>query len=1241
MHPQPLFLLRGFGLLRSAWLIGGVMCSMILGSLASAQAPYDSLRAELQAQPDSLRASTYFGLANAFQREELWDSVRLYTLKSIISGQAYGDSVTLYNALYRLGFLTRQQGDTLRADSITRAATLLQSKLGYGLEPVHSSYNNTYWYTRVYRSLMVLEDTSGILPFDSVLQIEANGGFRPNPELEDVDPGSTYWVRLRMRGHEDSSENVLFMIGVDDLTWDSIQVYIPDSEGSWLMQTTGKRIYPRDKTGIKDWRSMFYVDMPAGTDKTIYLRLDKVREGRKPEIIFLAHLLSNYLTEIDREARTNMGIFVGILLVQGVYFFLLFLSTGERTYLPYLVYLFGVTAFALTAYKYAEWFPLYVGLNWFIYFGSVGIAGLGLLSFALRYLNIKVLLPKWFRWTRWFQIAFAIPPLFMILIMLTVGSVANWENSELLETLSGITVSILFLMISLGLILTTLLGVLAFRKKYRPAGSYLVGMVVLILFVGVTPAVVVIRPLWLVQILTFSNAILMAQVGIVLQLTLFALGVGQKIKLLEKEHAQALEDKLGAEQDANERLRQADKLKDEFLANTSHELRTPLNGILGLTEAIYDGVNGPVTADMKENLGMVMNSARRLSGLVNDLLDFSKLKNFDLELQLKPIDFRSLSQVVLKVSESLLGGKSLVLKNEIDVNLPAVQADENRLQQILYNLLGNAIKFTNAGSVTLRAFVQNNRVVVEIEDTGIGIPQEQLETVFQSFEQGDGSTAREFGGTGLGLSITRQLVELHGGQIKVKSEVGKGSTFAFDLPVSDATPDLAEAGHTSVALHQFMGQEQVLVPEMSAAELEETFQPLAPGAYRILVVDDEPINRQVLKNHLSTEDYLVTTVMNGVEALEAIDSGQHFDLVLLDVMMPRLSGFEVCQRIREKYPPSELPIIMVTAKNQVNDLVTGLTQGANDYIVKPFSKQEILARIRTHLNLLNINSATSRFVPYEFLRALGKETITEVRLGDQVARTGTVLFSDIRGYTRIAERMSPDETFAFINAYLGRMGPVIQQNKGFVNQFYGDGIMALFLREPEDALKAAIGMMHTLHHYNQERKDKQRDLLHIGVGLHVGSLMMGMIGDTKRLDTGLIADTVNITSRLEGLTKHFGVNILLTEQVYDKIDRPEEYDIRYLGKVLVKGRQESLSIYECFSGDPALVREMKLATRDRFEEALQAYFRKDISKAIELLAELVAEFPEDLTANHFLEKARQQHNGPDDGWSGVEIVQEK
>jgi two-component system sensor histidine kinase ChiS len=421
----------------------------------------------------------------------------------------------------------------------------------------------------------------------------------------------------------------------------------------------------------------------------------------------------------------------------------------------------------------------------------------------------------------------------------------------------------------------------------------------------------------------------------------------------------------------NEELHRLDKFKDEFLANTSHELRTPLNGMIGIAESMIDGATGHLSELQKKNLLMIATSGHRLAHLVNDILDFSKLKHKNLELQLKPVGLREIVEVVLTLSKILVGNKNLQLINTIPADLPPAEADENRLQQILHNLVGNAIKFTETGTVEISAEVvhgtpsgkqatsfiaiNNEQLAITVSDTGIGIPEDKLNRIFESFEQADGSTARVYGGTGLGLAITKKLVELHGGEIEVESTVGEGSRFRFTLPVSQ---DKVERVSQIVAVKESLTQSSLEIPPTPA--LEPTEGTSHSENIKVLIVDDEPVNLQVLANHLSLQNYAITQATNGAEALALFEQGFQPDLILLDVMMPRLTGYEVTRAIRKNFPANKLPIVLLSAKNQVEDLVAGLEAGANDYLTKPISKDELIARIKAHLLIKALESETLR-----------------------------------------------------------------------------------------------------------------------------------------------------------------------------------------------------------------------------------------------------------------------------------------
>lgn len=697
------------------------------------------------------------------------------------------------------------------------------------------------------------------------------------------------------------------------------------------------------------------------------------------------------------------------------------------------------------------------------------------------------------------------------------------------------------------------------------------------------------------------------------------------------------------ERERAEKLEQIDHLKDQFLANTSHELRTPLNGIIGLTEGLLDRLQHPENegnsfnqGELIANLSLVMASGKRLGSLVNDLLDFSRIKHSDLNLTLRPLDLNSLVNVVLRVLEPLTQGKELQLVNSLATELPSVVADEDRLVQILHNLVGNAIKFTDRGQVEIIASMAGDMLQICVRDTGIGIQPDQLSAIFKEFEQGDGSASRSYSGTGLGLSITRHLVEHHGGKITVESTPGEGSAFCFTLPV---TSEEATNLGTSAPLPALISLFQNSASKVPTPQFDEI-----PSFYskeeliRILIVDDEPINHQVLRQHLRSPHFDVLSAMNGMGALAMLeDPDLEVDLILLDVMMPGMSGYEVAEKIRETYLPSELPIIMVTAKNQVTDLVKGLQIGANDYLAKPFTKDEFLARLTTHLNLHRINSASSRFVPTEFIRTLGRNTITDVQLGDYTSQDITVLFTDIREYTSLTEQMSPADNFRLVRSYAGRMGPIIQNHHGFVNQYLGDGIMALFQQGPSDALQAAVDMQSEIRIYNQDRKSKGRIPLKVGMGIHTGPLVLGIIGDGQRSDPAVISDTVNTTSRLEGLTKYYQANILLSEESFQLTSTDLRDSCRYLGQVQVKGKKALLGIYECFAGDSPEVIDSKRQSLLYFNQSMTAFLAGNMDEAAKGFKE-IAEAGDPVAMRFLTQALHYRAEGLPTDWAGVEVM---
>ncbi|MBE6067163.1 MAG: response regulator [Clostridium lundense] len=407
---------------------------------------------------------------------------------------------------------------------------------------------------------------------------------------------------------------------------------------------------------------------------------------------------------------------------------------------------------------------------------------------------------------------------------------------------------------------------------------------------------------------------------------------------------------LSRSEDIGEKLKSLNNLKDDFLAVTSHELKTPLNGIIGLSENLATGASSHMTEDEKYNLRLIKSSAVRLSNLVNDIIVFSKLKNNEIILQKKPVKINKLLEMVIKFCELSANNKSIQLVNLVDEGVPYVAGDEDRIQQIFYNLIGNAIKFTHEGQIIISYIVKEDYMEVSIEDTGIGIPKERLNTIFNIYEQGEG-ISEKYGGTGLGLYITKKLIKLHGGDIKVKSSTGKGTKFTFSLPLSSAEEVNNACDYSEDILKEANYEPLNLISNDKSSELSANLSTKASKNYKILIVDDEYVNQRVLEGYLSHLSEHILKASTGKQALEIMEKNEDLDLVIIDMMIPDLLGYEICNIIRKKYSIFELPILIMTADNRPENLVISFESGANDYLRKPFNKYELLSRVNTLLTL--------------------------------------------------------------------------------------------------------------------------------------------------------------------------------------------------------------------------------------------------------------------------------------------------
>lgn len=286
--------------------------------------------------------------------------------------------------------------------------------------------------------------------------------------------------------------------------------------------------------------------------------------------------------------------------------------------------------------------------------------------------------------------------------------------------------------------------------------------------------------------------------------------------------------------------------------------------------------------------------------------------------------------------------------------------------------------------------------------------------------------------------------------------------------------------------------------------------------------------------------------------------------------------------------------------------------------------------------------AYGRFVPHSFLDFLGKESVVDLQLGDHVQREMTVLFADIRSFTKLSESMTPRENFDFVNAFLGRVGPVIRKHGGVIDKYIGDAVMALFPHSPTDAVHAAVDMQRQVAAYNETRRVDGYAPIAIGVGVHTGKLILGTVGEAERMNSTVISDNVNLASRLEGATKYYGVNIVISGATLAQLPADAGFKLRFLDRIQVKGKQESVVIHEVYDADTEAVRAYKDVTQDVWQQAITCYFERRFGEAVLLFRGLLQQSPTARTARLYLERAEKcQRDGVAEDWTGVLVMDSK
>lgn len=346
--------------------------------------------------------------------------------------------------------------------------------------------------------------------------------------------------------------------------------------------------------------------------------------------------------------------------------------------------------------------------------------------------------------------------------------------------------------------------------------------------------------------------------------------------------------------------------------------------------------------------------------------------------------------------------------------------------------------------------------------------------------------------------------------------------------------------------------------------------------------------------------------------------------------------------IRRAMQTSELQVYeqQLTIADQVQDEEVRLVKTGDNELLSIV--RDITERKQAEATLQRLKDAFARFFPAEYLQFLRKDSVIEVQLGDYVSKTMAVMFSDIRSFTTLSENMTPQENFNFVNAYLKRVSPEIRNHYGIIVKFLGDGMMAVFPEGADDAVKAGIAKQKRVQEFNKERQAKGDLPLQVGIGIHVGHMMLGMVGEDNRIQGDAFSDNVNLTARLEGLTKFYGVSMLISGQTLENLSNPEQYQIRFLDRPIVKGRNEAIAIYEVLDAEVEEICNLKLQTQANFEQGVSYYHERALTDAKACFEQVLAVNPLDQTAELYLERVKDllEHGVPEN-WSDAWVFSEK
>ncbi|MBU6338507.1 MAG: response regulator [Rickettsiales bacterium] len=776
------------------------------------------------------------------------------------------------------------------------------------------------------------------------------------------------WLKFELQNLD--QENSSWVLEVEFLAYDDMVLYLPKEDGKYESVRSDLSMKFNERP-IPHRHYMFPLTLQKGENKTFYLRVIS-----KNIAIFPLKLRSakDSVNKIKNEYYV-FGLYYGAFLIIFLYNFCLSFGLKDKRYFDYSLFVLGLGLFqlAMNGFSFEFFWPEDSNKQYLAPLIAMSLFAPITINFVRSFINTKYYCSKI---DNYLFATYPLTPLLIVsaiftdpfgivnfnypllgsfivlflpisiwFIMLKLAKKPQINSSKYslgIFLISAIIVFFLFvlrrnfiiinnILFLLIISLSTIAAIKAVKQGSRQAYYFLIswsvfifGVLLLILLgLGILPYNIITQNGW--------------QIGAAFSVVLLSFGLADNFR--SERVAKEL-----AQQEAIDNLKKSDLVKDNVLSNVTHELRTPINAMLGLIDRVVSD-DKKISEESVRHLKIATSSGRKLNLLINDILTTSQLKQDKIKLNLEPVAISMIIQNILSAMTPLALAKDIELINNCQSDLPKINADENRIYQVFYNLIGNAIKFNSHGFIVIEAEIVGDELAISVRDSGIGIDFDKLNDIFISFEQLQNSLTRGFEGNGLGLTIVKKLIEMHNGRIVVESKPNYGSKFTCFLPISVESVD--RKNKESYLIKVF---EEAVIPNQKLPEVRKT--KIRSEPFTIFVIDDDPIHNYLVAAQLKGElGYNIVQIQDPKLAMKMIEE-QVPDLILLDVMMPDISGFELCEEIRKKYSIQKLPIIFLTAKQESDDIVTGFKVGGNDYLTKPFFKEELQARVRHHLQSL-------------------------------------------------------------------------------------------------------------------------------------------------------------------------------------------------------------------------------------------------------------------------------------------------